>query len=222
HIYPTIMQWGTKPIQNWNQPHWIILSPIARIYLFWFPSNSIWNDEQDSTKSLEEDQNTLDSKSDESKLIYIGNQQVFGLGTLSIICSVYLKTGKWIRVMAEPSNFSIPIWKHVIEYFGAIDRSRPDAFNQVCESGHPILFYPSGSKEFYKSSIDSKYGIDFKEKHLFSVIHAMQYHGYSTIPFGMVGASDMVKILFNFPYNPKDFTKTIPIIMPISYQKQYL
>ena len=32
----------------------------------------------------------------------------------------------------------------------------------------------------------------------------------------------MVKILFDLHYNPKDFSRTVPVVIPCSYQRQYI
>ncbi len=47
-------------------------------------------------------------------------------------------------------------------------------------------------------------------------------HGYEIACFGSVGASDMIKNLFDVPYNPLDFSQTFPVIVPVSYQRQFV
>ncbi|KAJ3251855.1 hypothetical protein HK103_002032 [Boothiomyces macroporosus] len=204
-VYPSVMKIGTKPIEEWKQPHTIILHPLAYFVTFWFPVKDQW-----------------DSIENGDRIVYVGNQQVYGLGTLSFVAAVYFKTGKLVRVVTEGFHFTIPVWKHVLEYLGAIDATRVNAIDLACQSGHTILIYPGGIKEFFKKAHTQKYDLDFKEKHLLAVTRILQTYEYSAVPFGNVGASDMVKVLFNVPVNPQDMQKTVPIIMPVSYQRQYI
>ncbi|KAJ3269925.1 hypothetical protein HDV01_000812 [Terramyces sp. JEL0728] len=204
-VYPSVMKIGTRRIEEWKQPHSIILHPLAYFVAFWFPVRDQW-----------------ESVDNGDRIIYVGNQQVYGLGTLSFVAVVYFKTGKLVRVVTEGFHFTIPIWKHLIEYLGAIDATRANAIDQACESGHTLLIYPGGIKEFFKKADAQKYDLDFKEKHLLTVTRLLQTCEYTAIPFGNIGASDMVKVLFNVPVNPQDMQKTVPVVMPVSYQRQYI
>ncbi|KAJ3317748.1 Transmembrane protein 68 [Boothiomyces sp. JEL0866] len=204
-VYPSVMKIGTRPIEAWKQPHTLILHPLAYFVTFWFPVQDQW-----------------ESTENGDRIIYVGNQQVYGLGTLSFVAAVYFKTGRLVRVVTEGFHFTIPVWKHFLEYFGAIDATRVNAIDLACQSGHTLLLYPGGIKEFLKKANVQKYDLDFKEKHLLTVTRILQNHEYTAVPFGNIGASDMVKVLFNIPVNPQDMQKTVPIIMPISYQRQYI
>lgn len=42
-VYPSVMKIGTKPIEEWKQPHTIILHPLAYFVTFWFPVKDQWD-----------------------------------------------------------------------------------------------------------------------------------------------------------------------------------
>lgn len=77
-----------------------------------------------------------------------------------------------------------------------------------------------GSKEFLKSASQDPYKLDFKESHLLSVLSASRA-GYKMIPFGSSGASNMLQPLIDVPL-PPSFVRTIPVVIPVSWQRQFL
>ncbi|KAJ3353406.1 hypothetical protein HDU91_005893 [Kappamyces sp. JEL0680] len=201
------MKWGDKPVKDFAAPSSLVLAPVAFWTLFWFPLQVQWR---------------ADPKTFSKKTIYVGNQQVYGNGTLSIIAAIYQKTGSMPRIVADPLNFKLPFWKHLIQYFGAVDRSQPDALEALCESGATIVYFPGSDKEFLKSSSSAPYDLDFNPQLLLEVLACQRNFGYHIVPFSSVGASDMVKTLFDVPYNPNDFSYTFPVVVPVSYQRQYM
>lgn len=155
-IYPSIMKIGTKELHEFKQPSKYVLAPLAKISLFLFPTNN------------------MDLKIS-SKTILIGNQQVFSIGTISIVASIYMKTGVLVRCLVDSSNFKIPGWKHFIECFGAMDAGKV-TLDEVCALDYPVLIYPSGRTGFFKKSVISKYDLDFTEQSLKDVMNAMSKH----------------------------------------------
>jgi 1-acyl-sn-glycerol-3-phosphate acyltransferase len=152
-LYPKLMKMGNKPISEWKKPHTIIISTLSNIILFLLPVNDEWIQEID-----------------QDQVVFVGNQQVWGLGTLTMIAAIYKKSNVWVRVVAEPMHFNIPIWKHIIELFGAVDGSNETAFKELVQNGFPILIYPGGSKESMKKSTDDLYRIDFEHDCLQQVV----------------------------------------------------
>ena len=108
-VYPTVMQWGTVDVLEYQQPSHYILNPIANTITTIFPTNSNINES---------------TMSDLKCVGLVGNHTV--IGTISLVSHIYLKTGKLTRVLNVDSiHFKIPIWKHMIEYFGCVDQSNP-------------------------------------------------------------------------------------------------
>jgi hypothetical protein len=141
-IYPTVMALGTKPVKEWKQPSDYVLKPLAHTILFLFPVQS------------------GEEMKDVDRTILIGNEQIYGLGTLPLLADVYLKTGKWIRVVSDPVNFKLPGVKHCIEYFGAVDRSQPEVLRSLCEGEYTVLLGPNGAKDYLRPSTIGKYDIE--------------------------------------------------------------
>lgn len=124
-VYPAVMSYGTKDIQEWRQPSNYILKPLSRLVLFMLPVQEQWVDSGD--KGLE---------------VYVGNQQVYGCGTLSLLVAVYLKKGVWLRTVTDSTHFQIPFWKHLIEFLGAVDKSKVGVWDQLTAGGYSVLFFP--------------------------------------------------------------------------------
>jgi hypothetical protein len=112
---------------------------------------------------------------------------------------IYLQTGKWPRLVADDLHFRIPLWKHMIEQFGAVPASS-DILVNLAKLGHPVLVYPTEHRLLEVQSLNSA----------------------TIIPFASVGVNEMVKVLTKVPYNPPDGTQKLTIAVPVSYERQYI
>jgi hypothetical protein len=198
--YPFIMNLGDVPVNEWTQPSKYILNPITYIILLILPVSDQWEDFQT-----------------EKKVVFVGNQQIYALGTLSLVSAVYRRTGILLRVTCDEINYKIPVWKHLIQYFGTVT-SNPENIKSLINNEDPVLFYPGGKKEFFKNRLETKYGLNFDQDMVDFVQNLAEENDYKIIPFGFIGASDMVTIVLDFPFGDRN----IPIVLVKSYERQYL
>jgi predicted GNAT family acetyltransferase len=196
------MKLGDGPIDQWREPRAAVLWIVSRLILFVFPVKDQWE---------------VMIKEESDKLIFVGNQQVYGLGTIPMVAVVYKRTGKWLRVVCDDLNFKILGWKHIIQLFGAVP-FEIENLSVLVQNGDPILMFPGGRKEFLKARLDQKYSIHFDQDIVDFVQKIAETNQYKVVPFCSVGASDMVVIALDIPVG----CINMPLIIPRSYQRQYL
>jgi hypothetical protein len=92
--YPKVMKWGDQPVQDFKQPSTLLLAPAASWTLFWFPLQILLK---------------CPEKTHSKKTIYIGNQQIYGNGTISLVAAIYKK----VPVLC--SYLSLSRLEHVLE-----------------------------------------------------------------------------------------------------------
>ena len=112
-VYPKVLEFGTIKVQEWRQPSDTILKPMANMVTSLFPIESNID-------------NGINFEALNTECIgLVGNEQVC-IGSLSIISHFYLKTGKLPRIFIDQVNFKIIGWKHLVEYFGCLDKQKVD------------------------------------------------------------------------------------------------
>ena len=249
-IYPTIMSWGSREIDQYRQPNGFVLGFFAFWLLFWFPVEEEWQvravpsqSQSIGDHSSAADSSTLSqSRKERENSIYIGNQQLYGLGTISLVCSIYRHTKQLPRTLVPPFHFKIPFWKHLIEYFGAV----PDSSSLICLenivfAGQSVLFFPGGSCAFFTPpDKDKMYSFDsFHPKNLDKIVDLLiRFPTYSVSCFSNVGASEMITCVGSIPFpmslldgdfdvsgTPPVDSRPVPGItffIPTSYQRQFM
>lgn len=139
-IYPAVMKWGDKPIDQWSQPHWIIATPISAITLFWLPVHVEY------------------TAASNARLIYTGTLNSYGLDSLAVASTIYKKTKQWPRIIASSYHFRLPIWKHIWQYLGMVSNV-PGAMLAITKTGQPILAWPQELDSVEKAISDENYSI---------------------------------------------------------------
>ncbi|KAH6573365.1 hypothetical protein BASA60_006088 [Batrachochytrium salamandrivorans] len=150
-----------------------------------------------------------------------------GIDTLSTLSIIFSKTGVLPRVILEPMHFKIPVWKHLIEYMGAVSCEHPGAIEYLMSLEYPLLVYPGGRREFFRKKRDEKYSLEWRHIELRTrVIDDLNTfapkHEYLVVPVASIGVNDMLNIMCDCSWNPYNLMRTIPLACPISYQRQYL
>jgi hypothetical protein len=149
------MKFGSIETSKWEQPTKIILFPLSKLITFLLPTKTEWKQQN---KSI-------------NQIIYIGNENTYRFDSLTLITEIYLHTQKWPRIIVDDLNFKIPVWKHLIEYFGAV-RNQSDTIKTLSKLDHPFIIYPNRNK---LTELDEN------------------LKNFKIIPFSSLGASDMVK-----------------------------
>ncbi|KAH9265523.1 hypothetical protein BSLG_004173 [Batrachochytrium salamandrivorans] len=210
-IYSVVMKWGTIKLDRWHQPPAFLLRLLSSTILFILPVDDVWM--------------TMDLP--KGKVVYAGNQNLYGIDTLSTLSIIFSKTGVLPRVILEPMHFKIPVWKHLIEYMGAVSCEHPGAIEYLMSLEYPLLVYPGGRREFFRKKRDEKYSLEWRHIELRTrVIDDLNTfapkHEYLVVPVASIGVNDMLNIMCDCSWNPYNLMRTIPLACPISYQRQYL
>ncbi|KAJ3220239.1 hypothetical protein HDU67_003254 [Dinochytrium kinnereticum] len=215
---------GGDPAQ-WVQPSPLILRPLSSVVLFVFPVQDQWE--------------TVD-EADNTKLLYVANSGIFSLDAIPLVASIYHKTGRlprrtWCTLLTTGSSdlpdFKIPVWKHLIEYLGAIPGNDPTILSNILAAGHTIILHPGGRREAFRLKSDPQsmpiWPQDRKE-----FIELAAVHGYSVVPIATVGMAEMLRPVSEVRIEPflwllndrattSHSASSMPVPMPASYQRMY-
>ena len=207
-VYQSLMSFPKRQITDWKSPSGIILRPLARMILFIFPVET-----QQSLKLVKD-----------QPIVFVSNRSVYSLDSVPLVCAIYHQSGAWPRVSVDAYHFSIPIWKHLIEYFGAYPHSSPSVTAKILESGHSVILYPGGIRESTKVKDAPLYPI-----HSWSLDFLSQLNEYQVVPVSSVGFNDMFEHIYDLDISPalwiagyKDQKQTLPLLYPRSYERSYL
>jgi hypothetical protein len=198
-VYPKVMGWGTTDVNKWKQPSSMILQPLSFTVLFLFPADL-----------------DLNGQLIDSKTVFVGNQQTYGLQTLVVACKLYKETAIWPRSCVDTFGYKIPLVKHLLEYLGCC---KLENLSQVLETNCTTIVYPGGWREQLKNSQVEKYKLDFEHTKLVELVDGVRKNGNRVLPLANIGIEDMLDVMVDLP-TPYD--TTLPVIVPVSYQKQYL
>jgi hypothetical protein len=198
-FYPSVMAFGSKPVDQWSRPPQWILTILSSSTLFLFPTEI-----------------ELHHLSFDSKTVLVGNQQIFGLQWWMIQCTLFHNTNVWSRVCVDSIGYKIPVVKQLMEYLGCCPL---DQLSTVLSTVDPVMVYPGGWREQLKSSSSEKYKLDFEHVTLMELMDCVVVNGYKVVPMGSIGIDDMVSIVVDIPTL---WDVTLPLIIPTSYQKQYI
>ncbi|KAJ3109278.1 hypothetical protein HDU97_007772 [Phlyctochytrium planicorne] len=243
-VYEYVMAFPGGDPAAWVQPSPLVLKPLTGMILFLFPVVDAW-EEVEEVKA--------DGESD--RIMYVANSGIFALDAIPLMAAIYQKTGKIPRRVTDQlhatssnrpfhianilininryrstfpktkSDFKIPLWKHLIEYLGAIT---PSSLPAVLQAGHPLLLHPGGRRETFRLKTDPQsmpiWSPDRKDW-----VESTTRNNYTVIPVGIVGLGDMVRIVGDVKVDPvlwlmgeREPMGNVPVAIPKSYQKLYV
>ncbi|KAJ3336729.1 hypothetical protein HDU91_001691 [Kappamyces sp. JEL0680] len=162
--------------------------------------------------------------------MFVLNHQLGGLDIPLGIASIYLQTGLWPRAIQDRLHLKIPIYKQLTNLLGAFVGTR-ESCRVAMEAGMPLLVYPGGADEIWRTRDTAPYTLQWKDRKGFATM-ALE-HGYTLVPVSMVGMEDMLNIVFEIPAQKmmammgdarsKNTGFKIPIFLPNgTYQRQYI
>ena len=200
---------------SWREiPTWI-LDFVCRLTSLIQPHQVIWEGEKPKSGH---------------KILFVSNHQLTAFDVPLSLALPYLEAGIFPRGIADRLHFKIPIWCHLGWIFGTFPGSR-ETCARVMQSGQPIMVYPGGSKEVWRSTSEKPYSLLWGERKGFAKM-AIE-HGYTIVPISAMGMGEMWYNLYDFPaqlvFKLMGDTKramqgdTIPLCIPnpFQFQKQY-
>ncbi|KAJ3183994.1 hypothetical protein HDU85_001845 [Gaertneriomyces sp. JEL0708] len=232
-VYCDVIAFPYQAPTEWTQPTSLILSPLARLILFFLPVSSDWE------SSFPKD----------GKVLFICNSY-YSLEVPAVHSAIYMQTGRLVRFTVDPLHFKLPLWKHVLEYLGAVPES-PSILPELMSAGFTVIAYVPEPPR----AIEGKPLIEdaSEERSLGPALNiqcaawALE-NGYSVIPATAIGASDMFQVLCEVPplpeislptvtsltkpwtlklkrpsmQSPQTSSRRLRVIVPRSYQRQYV
>ncbi|KAI8855231.1 hypothetical protein BC829DRAFT_412451 [Chytridium lagenaria] len=208
---------GADPAQ-WVQPSPLVLRPLTSVILFVFPVQDHWE--------------SLDPVTAENaKVMYVANSGIFSLDAIPLIASIYQRTGTLPRRLTDHLHFKIPLWKHLIEYLGAIPGNNAEVIAKVMTAGYPIIMHPGGRREAFRLKSDPQtMPIWAQDRRDF--VELATVHNYLIVPLAVVGPSEMIRPISEVRIEPflwllndrettPHSTAVMPVPVPQSYQRMY-
>ncbi|KAI8612919.1 hypothetical protein BC830DRAFT_1134633, partial [Chytriomyces sp. MP71] len=128
--------------------------------------------------------------------MFVGNHLLAGMDLAFTIPLIYTATGVYPRGVADTFHFIFPIWSHLMALFGGF-KGTPHNCRTLMAQGQPLMLLPGGANEVMKDERMEPYGLVWKDRVGF--VKLALEHGYTIIPFGIVGFEDMVRIAFSLP-----------------------
>lgn len=130
----------------------------------------------------------------ERPLLFVGNHTLFGVLDIPLLFfQLYEQHGIILRGLGDHLHFKVPIWRDLLNYFGAVDGT-PDNFASLMQSGQTVLVFPGGGREVAKRK-NEQYKLVWKERSGFSRLALL--HECTIIPFAAVGVEDAFDILWD-------------------------
>jgi 1-acyl-sn-glycerol-3-phosphate acyltransferase len=118
--------------------------------------------------------------------LFVGNHSLFALDG-AVIGPVMLKEyGRWVRGLGDKFLFSNASVADFVMKRGAVI-GHPEVCTAMMENQRDLLVFPGGAHEAVKSASDM-YALQWKERYGFVKLAAQ--HGYTIMPFGLVGPDE--------------------------------
>lgn len=118
--------------------------------------------------------------------LFVGNHSLFALDGLVLAPLMQKELGRFIRGLGDKFLFSVPSVGDFVLKRGAV-LGHPEVCSALMENGSDLLVFPGGAHEAVKSASDM-YSLQWKERYGFVKMAAM--HGYTIMPFGIVGPDE--------------------------------
>jgi len=118
--------------------------------------------------------------------LFVGNHSLFALDGLVLAPVMQMELGRFVRPMGDKFLFTVDaVGKYLLER-GAV-MGHPDVCSALMKNGSDLLVFPGGAHEAVKSASEI-YALQWRERYGFIKLAAK--HGYTIMPFGMVGPDE--------------------------------
>jgi 1-acyl-sn-glycerol-3-phosphate acyltransferase len=118
--------------------------------------------------------------------LFVGNHSLFALDGLVLAPVMMKELGRFPRAMGDKLLFSAESVAEKLLNNGAV-MGHPEVCSALMEDGQDLLVFPGGAHESVKPASEM-YELQWKERYGFVKLAAR--HGYTIIPFGMVGPDE--------------------------------
>ncbi len=118
--------------------------------------------------------------------LFVGNHSLFALDGMVLGPVMLRDFGRFIRGLGDKFLFANPSVANFIMKNGAV-MGHPEVCSALMENGSDLVVFPGGAHEAVKP-VSDLYSLQWKERYGFVKLAAM--HGYTIMPFGMVGPDE--------------------------------
>jgi len=118
--------------------------------------------------------------------LFVGNHSLFALDGMVLGPVMQKDLGRFLRPMGDKFLFSVDaVGKYLVEHGAVI--GHPEVCSALMKNGSDMLVFPGGAHEAVKSASEM-YALQWRERYGFIKLAAQ--HGYTIMPFGMVGPDE--------------------------------
>jgi 1-acyl-sn-glycerol-3-phosphate acyltransferase len=130
----------------------------------------------------------------EGAVLLAGNHSIYGLIDIPMLAfEVFEATGRLVRGLADHNHFALPVWRDLLQRFGAVRGTRENCA-ELFRRGEAVLVFPGGGREVFKHKHE-QYRLIWKERVGFARL-AIE-HGVPIVPFASVGVEDMFEVVLD-------------------------
>jgi hypothetical protein len=97
------------------------------------------------------------------QILFVSNHQLFAMDTFFLWPSIINATGIYPRGLVDRFHFYIPLWDRIILFLGGILANRA-LCSKAMESGLPLLVFPGGANEGFRSGGLSPYVLEWRKR----------------------------------------------------------
>ena len=117
--------------------------------------------------------------------LFIGNHSLFAFDGWVLGPVMLQEQGRFIRGLGDKFLFGAATRDQILKLGGVL--GHPDVCSALMEQGEDLLVFPGGAHEATKTAAQ-KYELQWKERFGFVKLAAM--HGYTIVPFAMIGPDE--------------------------------
>ena len=118
--------------------------------------------------------------------LFVGNHSLFALDGMVLGPIMHKDLGRFLRPLGDKFLFSVDSVANYLVSRGALI-GHPDVCSAMMKNGSDLLVFPGGAHEAVKSASEM-YSLQWRERYGFIKLAAK--HGYTIMPFGMVGPDE--------------------------------
>ncbi len=123
--------------------------------------------------------------------LFVGTHSLFALDGFVLGPVMNVELGRFVRGLGDKFLFTNPAVAERIMKLGGV-MGHPDVCSAMMEDGQDLLVFPGGAHEAVKPQRQF-YSLQWRERYGFARLAAQ--HGYTIVPFGMVGPDEFYRHL---------------------------
>lgn len=118
--------------------------------------------------------------------LFVGNHSLFALDGMIVVSMLQQQYGRFLRPLGDKFLFTHPSLESALLARGAA-MGHPEVCSALMAHGQDLLVFPGGAHEAVKPN-RLRYQLQWKER--FGFIRMAAEHGYTIMPFGIVGPDE--------------------------------